>query len=70
MSRSQAKRVCNRLDKFREVVLDFEGLSWMGQGFAHQIFVVFERENPEIKLVPVHMEADGEKMYRHVMAER
>ena len=70
VSRSQAKRVCNRLDKFREVVLDFEGLSWMGQGFAHQIFVVFERENPEIKLVPVHMEADVEKMYRHVMAER
>lgn len=42
----------------------------MGQGFVHQIFVVFARENPEIKLVPVHMEADVEKMYRHVMAER
>lgn len=70
VSRSQAKRVCNRLDKFKEVLLDFEGLSWMGQGFAHQIFVVFARENPEILLVPVHMAKDVEKMYRHVTAEK
>lgn len=70
VSRSQAKRVCNRLDKFKEVILDFEGLGWMGQGFAHQIFVVFARENPEIQLLPVHMEEGVEKMYRHVMAER
>lgn len=53
VSRSQAKRVCNRLDRFQEVILDFEGLSWMGQGFAHQIFVVFARENSEVRLTPV-----------------
>lgn len=70
VSRSQAKRVCNRLDKFKEVILDFEEIHWMGQGFAHQIFAVFARENPEIKLVPVHMEEDVEKMYRHVTAEK
>lgn len=70
VSRSQAKRVCNRLDRFQEVILDFEGLSWMGQGFAHQIFVVFARENPEIRLTPVHMGEGVEKMYRHVTAER
>lgn len=68
VSRSQAKKVCNRLDRFKEVILDFEGLNWMGQGFAHQIFVVFARENPEIRLVPVHMGEDVEKMYRHVTA--
>lgn len=70
VSRSQAKRVCNRLDKFKEVTLDFEGLVWMGQGFAHQIFVVFAGENPEIRLLPVHMAEDVEKMYRHVTAEK
>lgn len=69
VSRSQAKRVCNRLDKFKEVILDFQGLSWMGQGFAHQIFVVFAREHPEIRLTPVYMEEGVEKMYRHVTAQ-
>ena len=48
VSRSQARRVCNRLNDFEEVVLDFQSLDWMGQGFAHQIFVVFASEHPEI----------------------
>ena len=68
VSRSQAKRVCSRLGQFREVVLDFEDVSWMGQGFAHQVFVVFRNEHPAVKLVPVHMNEAVEKMYRHVTA--
>lgn len=67
VSRSQAKRVCNRLERFREVVLDFENLEWMGQGFAHQIFVVFAKEHPEIKLIPINMNEDITKMYQHVL---
>lgn len=67
ISRSQAKRICNRLEKFQEVELDFEDLEWMGQGFAHQIFVVFERTNPQIKIVPVNMNEAVEKMYNHVI---
>ena len=66
VSRSQAKRLCSRLDRFHEVVLDFSGLSWIGQGFAHQIFVVFQNEHPAIKLVPINMSEDVEKMYKHV----
>ena len=67
VSRSQARRVCNRLDKFNEVILDFDELEWMGQGFAHQIFVVFAKENPEIKIEPVNMNENISKMYDHVM---
>lgn len=67
VSRSQAKRVCNRLDKFEEVVIDFEGLNWMGQGFAHQLFVVFAKEHPNIKLIPINMNEDITKMYSHVI---
>ena len=67
VSRSQAKRICNRLDSFEEVVLDFENVEWMGQGFAHQIFKVFAKENPEIKLTPINMNHDVEKMYKHVI---
>ncbi|MBQ6372171.1 MAG: DUF4325 domain-containing protein [Oscillospiraceae bacterium] len=68
VSRSQAKRVCNRLSSFEEVEFDFDGISWMGQGFAHQIFVVFQNEHPDIRLIPKNMNADVEKMYRHVTA--
>jgi len=67
VSRSQAKRVCNRLNEFREVILDFEGLEWMGQGFAHQIFVVFQNAHPDIVLTPVNMSDGVNKMYNHVV---
>lgn len=70
VSRSQAKRVCNRLEKFQEVILDFDGLDWMGQGFAHQIFVVFKREHPEISILTEHMNASVEKMYCHVINDQ
>ena len=66
VSRSQAKRIVNRLDNFREVILDFDGIEWMGQGFAHQIFVVFAKEHPDVSIVPVNMVSSVEKMYNHV----
>lgn len=67
VSRSQAKRVCNRLEKFKEVVFDFDGIAWMGQGFAHQLFVVFANSHTDIMLVPINMNEDVTKMYTHVM---
>ena len=66
VSRSQAKRVCNRLEKFEEVIVDFEGISWMGQGFAHQIFVVFANSHTDITITPINMNEDVTKMYNHV----
>lgn len=66
VSRSQAKRLCNRLTEFKEVVLDFEGIDWVGQGFMHQVFSVFHRENPDIQLKPKNMTQDVERMYNHV----
>lgn len=66
VSRSQAKRVCNRLEKFKEVIIDFDGIQWMGQGFAHQLFIVFAQDHPDIQLVPINMNEDVTKMYHHV----
>ena len=65
VSRSQAKRVCMRLEQFEEVTFDFTGIEWMGQGFAHQLFVVFQNAHPQIKLIPINMCADVQKMYDH-----
>ena len=67
VSRSQAKSLCSRLEQFEEVELDFDGLDWMGQGFAHQLFVVFRNEHPDVRLIPVNMSDDVRKMYRHVV---
>lgn len=66
VSRSQAKRVCHRLERFEEVTLDFNGLEWMGQGFAHQLFVVFKQDHPDIKLIPINMNDNVTKMFTHV----
>lgn len=67
VSRSQAKRLCNRLEKFEEVIIDFDEVSWMGQGFAHQLFVVFSKKHPEISITAIHMNEDIAKMYHHVL---
>ena len=67
VSRSQAKRVCNRLENFSEVILDFEGISWMGQGFAHQMFVVYKNAHPNVTIKPINMNESVEKMVNHVV---
>lgn len=70
VSRSQAKRVCSNLDKFKEVIIDFSEISWMGQGFAHQLFVIFADSHPDIVLTPINMNEDVTKMYNHVRLSR
>lgn len=30
-------------EKFEEVIIDFDGVQWMGQGFAHQLSVVLQK---------------------------
>lgn len=67
VSRSQAKRVCNRLDEFLETIIDFEDIPWMGQGFAHQLFVVYKNAHPEITITPINMNESVESMYKHVV---
>jgi DNA-binding MarR family transcriptional regulator len=51
VSRSQAKRVLARFERFKEVFLDFSGIESIGQAFADEIFRVYAMEHPEIKLV-------------------
>lgn len=66
VARSQARRICNRLDEFCEVTLDFDGVEVMGQGFADEIFRVFAAAHPQIVLCPVHMKKEIRRMIRHV----
>jgi hypothetical protein len=54
ISRSQAKRLLARLEKFREVILDFDKVDTIGQAFADEIFRVFQNQNQHIHLTAIH----------------
>ena len=67
VSRSQAKRLLNRFEHFRTVVLDFEGVEQMGQSFADEIFRVFARAHPEISIVPINESPEVISMIRRAL---
>lgn len=50
VSRSQAKRLLARVDRFREVWLDFKDVKSVGPAFADEIFRVFANAHPTIRL--------------------
>ena len=54
ISRSQAKRLLARLEKFREVIFDFDKVDTIGQAFADEIFRVFQSKNPHIHLMAIN----------------
>lgn len=70
ISRSQAKRLLQRVDRFRHVVLDFRDVTIIGQAFADEIFRVFARAHPGVELVPVHAVPEVQQMIRRAEATR
>lgn len=52
VSRSQAKRVAHRFERFKRVEIDFDGVAEIGQAFADELFRVFAAEHPNIRLTP------------------
>jgi anti-sigma regulatory factor (Ser/Thr protein kinase) len=68
VSRSQAKRVAQRFERFKRVELDFAGVSDIGQAFADEMFRVFAAAHPAIKITPVNAEPAVAQMIRRAMA--
>jgi anti-sigma regulatory factor (Ser/Thr protein kinase) len=62
ISRSQAKRLIQRFEQFRSVILDFDEVPSIGQAFADELFRVFAGSHPEVKLVPAHANTDVQQM--------
>jgi len=50
VSRSQAKRLLVRIDRFQTVIFDFKGVDNIGQAFADEVFRVFATQHPDIEL--------------------
>jgi len=66
LSRSQAKRLITRFERFLEVILDFSGVTIIGQAFADEVFRVFQTAHPHVHLIPVGCNDNIKRMIAHV----
>jgi anti-sigma regulatory factor (Ser/Thr protein kinase) len=67
ISRSQAKRLLSRFERFRKVWLDFQGVDVIGQAFADEIFRVYAKEHPDVHLTWIHASAQVKKMIERAL---
>lgn len=69
VSRSQAKRLLTRLDRFKKIIFDFEGVNMIGQAFADEIFRVFQAQHPQVQLNYSAANEAVERMIRRAKAQ-
>ncbi len=50
ISRSQARRILEGLDKFKVIMFDYDAVPLVGQAFADEIYRVFQERHPDIRL--------------------
>jgi anti-sigma regulatory factor (Ser/Thr protein kinase)/biotin operon repressor len=67
VSRSQARRVANRFERFKYVALDFEGITEIGQAFADELFRVFATAHPNVRLAPINTAPPVAQMIRRAV---
>jgi anti-sigma regulatory factor (Ser/Thr protein kinase)/uncharacterized protein (DUF1330 family) len=70
VSRSQAKRLLGRVDRFKTVVLNFQDVESIGQAFADEVFRVFRAQHPEVELVPMKANEQVARMISRAISER
>jgi hypothetical protein len=69
VSRSQAKRLIVRFDRFKTVILNFEGVREIGQAFADELFRVYANAHPDVDLIPENMTDPVKQMWRRAIAD-
>ena len=70
ISRSQARRVLARFERFKTVILDFKDVKLIGQSFADEIFRVFVLEHPGTILLYTDANSTVEKMIKHAQSSQ
>jgi len=70
VSRSEAKRLVGGLEKFKDVDLDFSRVKGIGQGFADQVFRVWQAVHPQTKLHVINATPEVEFMINRVKGAR
>lgn len=66
VSRSQAKRLMVRFERFENIILDFSGIDEIGQGFADELFRVFPSQHPDTSLTPINCSDQVEQMITRI----
>ena len=69
ISRSHARRILFGLEKFKEIVLDFEGIDTVGQGFTDEIFRVWKTHHPGIRIAYQNANENVEFMIKRSVGE-
>ncbi len=69
MARSRARQLLSGLEKFQKVVLDFQNVKIIGPSFADEIFRVWQKDHPEIKIVYKNCNEEVEFMIKRVPSE-
>ena len=70
VSRSQAKRLLARLDRFKTVVLQFDDVPDIGRAFADEIFRVFVTAHPGTRIIPTHHNKSIAKLIKEIQTEK
>lgn len=66
ISRSQARRLLAGLDDFKQIILDFDRVTTVGQGFADEIFRTYVLAHPDKKITYINASPEVEFMIKRV----
>ena len=66
ISRSQAKRLLIRIERFKTVLFDFKDVVSIGQAFADEVFRVFVNQHPNMSIGPVNANNTVMHIIKHV----
>lgn len=67
ISRSEARRLLGSISLFNDIDLDFSGVEEIGQGFAHELFVLGKQKYPHINLRTINTCKTVEDMIKRVI---
>ncbi len=67
LSRSEARRIIFGLEKFQEIILDFQDVESIGQAFADEIFRVWQSNHQETKITYININENIEFMIKRAL---
>ena len=65
-SRSQARRLTQNLDEYKNVCFDFTGLDMVSHSFADEVFRVYQKEKPHQKLEWKNSNIELEELFTNI----
>ena len=67
MSHSEARELFSKISTEHKITLDFSDIEELGPSFVHELFVVWQRDNPDIKLNVINACDNVDFMIRRVI---